>query len=320
MIPNVPKSVAENNIDFLKKYAAKSISPRANSLNIPPDEKLVSSGDFFGLMRFDGLNPMLAWAMGSTTGHTTTALWMDGELYVCESTTDSAYWPTDHIQKTPYRTWLKQVQDADFQVVWAPLNAEARSKYNETAAVEFFKSVEGLDYGYKTMLYGWIDTVKDNFPCIPPTYDLASGCLQWDLLETLLAVVDRKINQIGELIWNSGIAMRLGVSDKLRTADLYKIAGERGLAVTDVMTIPEKDTWLYNTTLYDEPAVGKAMVCCVFVCNMWKEAGVFGSMSSDINCGEQTNWDDVRIMCITVDFFFLYFAILTSIISMFSMF
>lgn len=81
---------------------------------------------------------------------------------MCESTADSAYWPTDHIQKTPYQQWLTQVNAADFQVVWAPLSEEARANYNETAAVEFFKSVEGLDYGYMTMLWGWLDTPKGN--------------------------------------------------------------------------------------------------------------------------------------------------------------
>jgi hypothetical protein len=35
-------------------------------------------------------------------GHTTVALRFDGELYICESTTASAYWPTPHVQRTPY--------------------------------------------------------------------------------------------------------------------------------------------------------------------------------------------------------------------------
>eukprot|EP00339_Tiarina_fusa_P021209 CAMPEP_0117027492 /NCGR_PEP_ID=MMETSP0472-20121206/20089_1 /TAXON_ID=693140 ORGANISM="Tiarina fusus, Strain LIS" /NCGR_SAMPLE_ID=MMETSP0472 /ASSEMBLY_ACC=CAM_ASM_000603 /LENGTH=48 /DNA_ID= /DNA_START= /DNA_END= /DNA_ORIENTATION= len=37
------------------------------------DESLVHSGDFIGIIRLDGLDPMLAWGMGSTTGHTTVA-------------------------------------------------------------------------------------------------------------------------------------------------------------------------------------------------------------------------------------------------------
>jgi hypothetical protein len=33
--------------------------------------------------------------MGSTTGHTVVALRMDGKLYITESTTNGAYWPTN---------------------------------------------------------------------------------------------------------------------------------------------------------------------------------------------------------------------------------
>lgn len=81
-----------------------------NLVNISEAE--VHSGDFLGVIRLDGLDPMLAWAvsagahmlaflivlffkMGSTTGHTTVALWIDGELYICESTVKDSYWPTN---------------------------------------------------------------------------------------------------------------------------------------------------------------------------------------------------------------------------------
>jgi len=39
-----------------------------------------------------------------------------------------------------------------------PLSEESRKKFNVTAAVEFFKKVEGLPYGYHNFLFGWIDT------------------------------------------------------------------------------------------------------------------------------------------------------------------
>lgn len=42
--------------------------------NLPPPAEMVHSGDFFGVIRLDGLDPMLAWGMGSTTGHTTVAM------------------------------------------------------------------------------------------------------------------------------------------------------------------------------------------------------------------------------------------------------
>jgi hypothetical protein len=289
----VPPAVAKKNIDFLAKYAKVQVNPRDPSLNFVPDENEVKSGDAFYIMRLDGLNPMLAWAMGSTTGHVTTALWIDGQLYVCESTTESSYWPTDYIQKTPYRTWIQQTQAADMQVVWAPLSDAARKTYNETAAVEFFKANEGFNYGFQAMLWAWIDTAKGNFPCLPPDY--STNCLGWEVLELLVSVVDRHIHQIGDLMWNSAMARRLNLPDGLRTSDLWYQASLQGLTSIELAEKPELDTYLYNTTRYDEPAVGKAMVCCVLVCNMWKAAGMFGELSDQINCGEQTNYDDYAL-------------------------
>ena len=41
------------------------------------NESDIHSGDFFGVIRLDGLDPMLAFGMGSHTGHTALALWED---------------------------------------------------------------------------------------------------------------------------------------------------------------------------------------------------------------------------------------------------
>lgn len=288
-----PAKIAEANRDFLNKYAADTIIARDASLNVVPAESEVRSGDAFYLMRLDGLNPLLAWAMGSTTGHVTTALWIDGALYVCESTTDSAYWPTDYIQKTPFATWVQQTVDAGFQVIWAPLNDQASKSYNETAALEFYKSNEGYNYGFQTMIWAWLDTPQGNFPCLPPDY--SSNCMQWQLLEPFIAYIDRLIPEIGDTIWNPGMAKRLNVADGLRTAEYYMLAGKSGVLTTDIIKMPEQDSWVYNTTRYDEPAVGRSMVCCVLVCSMWKAAGVFGDLADTINCAEATNYDDYAL-------------------------
>jgi hypothetical protein len=150
----VPPNVAAKNIDFMRQYPQFDIQPRDPLSSLPPPEAEVHSGDFFGIMRLDGLNPMLAWAMGSTTGHTTMALWIEKELYIVESDIASAFWPTDGVQKTPYKDWIRQAQEADYQVAWAPLSVENRRRFNETAAIEFFNSVQGLEYGFKTLLWG----------------------------------------------------------------------------------------------------------------------------------------------------------------------
>lgn len=44
------------------------------------------------------------------------------------------------------------------------MNAEAKAKFNEKAANDWFFKTEGLPYGYHNFLYGWMDTERDNLP------------------------------------------------------------------------------------------------------------------------------------------------------------
>lgn len=75
------------------------------------------------------------------------------------------------IHCTLFKEWMDKAKKADFNVVWLPLRKEFYEKYDEQKATEFFRSIEGVDYGYPTLLTGWIDTYKDNFPCLPPNYE-----------------------------------------------------------------------------------------------------------------------------------------------------
>lgn len=38
------------------------------------------------------------------------------------------------------------------------------------------------------MLMGWIDTIRDNYPCLPPTFE---RCLDAELLDVLMATAIR---------------------------------------------------------------------------------------------------------------------------------
>lgn len=49
------------------------------------DEELIESGDFFSIMRLDGLDPIIMYASGSHAGHSAMALRMEGQLYIVES-------------------------------------------------------------------------------------------------------------------------------------------------------------------------------------------------------------------------------------------
>lgn len=95
------------------------------------------------------------------------ALRMEGNLYIVESQ-DSWYWPVHRIQRTLFKEWMKNAENCDFHVAHLPLSDEMRKKFNETAAVEYFKEVQGLPYGYHNFLYGWIDTPNDNWPRVLP--------------------------------------------------------------------------------------------------------------------------------------------------------
>ncbi len=73
---------AELNLDFLRDNAGIVMERRdAGTPEIMPvDKSLFKNGDTIDIMRLDGLDPMIAWAMGAATGHTAIALWRDGEV------------------------------------------------------------------------------------------------------------------------------------------------------------------------------------------------------------------------------------------------
>lgn len=292
MYDHVDKNSAELNIDFLKNYAHFNMNKRNPLDNLLLDEHKIKSGDLFGIIRLDGLDPILAYYMGSTTGHNTMAMWLDNELYVVESTVESIYWPTDGIQKTPYKLWLKQAEDAGFNVVHVPLNTESRKKWNDKNAVNFFNNVVGFEYGYINMFWSAVDTLFNSYPCIPS--DFSTVCFQFEFVETLFAIIDRVAPETSDLMWNLAYNKRLGTSN-LRTAEIYYEAFKQGYESRELPAMVEKDSWTYNTTRNGIPTEGPSMMCCVFVCRMWKAAGIFDDL--DFNCAELT---DVDVYSLTV--------------------
>lgn len=281
------------NLDFMERYAGHKMTSRPTPV-VPVDASLISSGDFFGVIRLDGLDPMLAWAMGSTTGHTTVALRINGTLYICESTTKDSYWPTNGIQKTEYYTWMKQAQLANYSVVWAPLTPEARASFDEAAAVAFFETVEGFDYGFYNLLFGWIDTKVDNYPCLPPHY---TQCLQWEHVPILAGAMEKLAPQVADMLFLQAFNHRVGTKG-LKMADiLYQYQAVMKQDSRTLPTIAEKDEWVYNTTRNGVVTQGPSFVCCVFVCNIWKASGMLSKSTdgNDFNCAELTNADDYML-------------------------
>jgi len=257
-------------------------------VDVDIDESLIQSGDFFGIVRLDGLDPLLAWAMGSTTGHTTIAVRDENNtLFIAESNAKGAYWPKNGIQINPFSEWMEYARKANYNLVHAPLSPEYAAKFDSAKALKFFKTVEGIDYGYHNLLFAWIDTLEDNYPCLPPDFQ---SCLVWDHLELFFSYVDKLVPSIGDQLFNQALNFRVGTSG-LKPADVFQRAAELGIKNGELPAIVEQDSWKYNIPRDGVPSEGESMVCCTFVCRMWEEAGIFAEIDADINCHEFTNWD-----------------------------
>eukprot|EP01147_Barroeca_monosierra_P011099 gene11099-3165_t len=300
----VPDEIAEYNAEFLRSKAFYKL-PRRNTTDVIPKEDDVQDGDFFGILRLDGLDPMLGWAMGAHTGHTAIALRFDGKLYICESTASSSYWSVDGIQKTPYQTWIKQAQEASYNVVHLPLSKDSRSRrgamstwlesktmsfltwcllgsFNATAARKWFLNIaEGLPYGYHNMvaamlslisLFAWIDLAEANYP----------GTLVSQLHELLTGYVELIDPAIVNLMWGEAFNKRMNTTG-IPVVELYNIAAKQNISFTDLFSMPEQDKWQYKD--------GYSLVCDVLVCETWKAGYLFGDLADDIQCTEFTNWD-----------------------------
>jgi len=278
---HVPEWTAEQNLQFLQDHMNVTMPQRSiTRVNISTDQ--VQSGDFLGVLRLDGLDPMLAWAMGSHTGHTCITIWIDGKLYVAESTVKSQYWPTDGIQITPWETWLDQAEKANYNVVHLPLDPKIAAKFNVNNAIAFFKSVEGLPYGFHNLFTGWIDTPEDNYPAplSSQLVQLLAPFAEWLLQEEI------GLGQTFDFL-TQGLNWRLNTNG-LSITQAYMVSKQKGISFTDLITMPEQDSW---TFVNSDGRKGPSMVCDVFVMEMWKAGGIFGDLTSSIEATEFTNWD-----------------------------
>ena len=288
------------NVDFMNSYihTVPRMQPTTGlrsggakvGRDINPDD--IGTGDALLIVRPDGLDPMLGWAMGADSGHTTIAMRFSGskDLFICESTTKDAYWPTNGIQCHPWLEWIDLAEKAQHNTVVVPLSDKYRAMFNASAAADFFHAYKGVDYGYAAMLFSWLDTVRDNFPCVPPDY---TTCLFPKTAEIVAVIIDKLLGSSHQNMFRQALAHRVGIWPAESTVLNTLMVGalQKNKTFIDLYQIPEDDSWQYNTTRDGVHTASKSMVCCVFVCNMWKAAGIFSEIGNEISCGEQTNWD-----------------------------
>jgi len=274
--PNIPffgskptPFMEAQNVKFIGEAMNYTWQVRPKDVVVELDESLINSGDFLAIIRFDGLDPIIGYGSGSHVGHCTMAFRIDGELYVAESQS-GWYWPRTGIQMNPYKQWIKWARNAGFHVTWLPLKPEISKKFNNDAAIEFWKTIEGLPYGYHNFLWGWLDTPDHSYPPL----------LSPEFLGPAMAIIEKIIPSASNSVYTESLNMRLGTTN-LSIAQIALEAYNRNLTIPDLYGIVEKDGWKYSD--------GVSYVCSSFVVAMYKAAGLFDGL--DINAVEFTPKD-----------------------------
>jgi len=85
-----------------------------------------------------------------------------------------------------------------------PLAPEYQAIFNETAAIEWFKTVEGLPYGYHNFLFGWVDTPDKSYPPI----------LDADLLPVVFSILEKFVPSVVDIFLNQALNQRLNTTVK----------------------------------------------------------------------------------------------------------
>uniref|UniRef100_A0A7S3JJD4 Uncharacterized protein n=1 Tax=Euplotes harpa TaxID=151035 RepID=A0A7S3JJD4_9SPIT len=265
---HVPEYMEKANVHFLNESMGWSLEKR-DVVEVDLDESEIHDGDFLAITRLDGLDEIIMWGTGGHIGHSTVALTLDGELNIVESQ-DAWYWPKHKIQRNPYKQWVQYAKNCDFHVMVLPLKDEYRQKFNRTAAIEWFESVEGMPYGYHNFLFSWIDTVEDNYPPALPK----------DFIAIAFEMFGELMPSVIETFFLQAMNHRLGTQG----LDFHQVvteAAKRNTTMLQLMAEPELDGWWYSD--------GYSYVCSCFVVGVYKAAGLFGDM--EINAVEFTPKD-----------------------------
>jgi hypothetical protein len=262
---HVPMEMQLANVEFIKHATGYQWQERGNDIFIDYDPKYIQSGDFIAITRFDGVDNIIHWGAGSHAGHSTMALWDrsqdPAQLYIVESQ-DGWYWPTHGLQRTKWEDWKRQAKNADFNVVHLPLRKEFAEKFDENKAWEFFRETEGMPYGYRNFLFGWIDTPDRNFPSV---LDINFAFLAFRLLEKIA-------HPLTDQLLKEGLNWRVGGKD----LDLWQIeeaALAQGMSLNDLVAIVEPEGIKYSD--------GYSYVCSSYVMAFYLRTGMLGDVKGN---------------------------------------
>ncbi|KAJ9672083.1 hypothetical protein PVL29_025648 [Vitis rotundifolia] len=264
------------NLGFLKKHMGASFQtrPRPWVTNISVDD--IHSGDFLAISKIRGLwggfETLEKWVTGSYAGHSAVCLRdSEGKLWVGESGVRNEKGENVVVISLWDEWWDNALTQDDFNshIALLPLHPQLRSKFNEPAAWEYARSMEGKHYGFHNVIFSWIDTPDENYP--PP--------LDAHVVAAVMTVWNQMWPADAANFWNEALNKRLGTQN-LSLPEILIETETRGSSFAELLTIPEQDDWVY--------ADGKSTSCVSFILEMYKEAGLFGPIASSIQGTEFT--------------------------------
>eukprot|EP00252_Welwitschia_mirabilis_P014093 TRINITY_DN31126_c0_g1_i1.p1 TRINITY_DN31126_c0_g1~~TRINITY_DN31126_c0_g1_i1.p1 ORF type:complete len:520 (+),score=83.36 TRINITY_DN31126_c0_g1_i1:414-1973(+) len=263
------------NIAFLKKHMHAKFEQRPQPWVAQINKDDIHSGDFLAVSkirgRWGGFETLEKWVTGAYAGHTAVCLKDDnGNLWVGESGHENEK-GEEIIVIIPWDEWWElQLKDSSNpHIALLPLHPDLRARFNVSAAWAYAREMSGKPYGYHNMIFSWIDTISDNYP--PP--------LDANLVLSVMTVWARVQPSYAANMWNEALNKRLGTEG----LDLHEILIEsekQGISFDQLLAIPEQDDWIYSD--------GKSTTCVAFILEMYKEAGLFNSLSKSIQVTEFT--------------------------------
>lgn len=266
---DIPEPLEDASIKLIKTMTDFEFKKRKNPKTIKIRKKNIKSGDYFAVMRLDGLASIILLGSGSKISHSVMSMWRAGELYICESQ-EADYYQRQGIQCNPYDDWFDWIIKAGYNIVHLPIKEEVRRKFDEGSAWEFIDQMDGQNYGFRNFLFGFYDTVDQNLPEI----------LDLNFLTFLMETLDLFIHPYLDLIFFEAFNKRLGTKN-LSLKEIWEEIYKKNSSLEELMAIVEDENWVYSD--------GHSYVCSAFVVGVYKRAGLFGDLK--INAPEFTPKD-----------------------------
>ena len=187
------------------------------------------------------------------------------------------YWPAPWGWiKTPWYEWQQRAINADYHVAMMKLSPEYQVKFDEVTARSFFEQWEGTPYGIQSFIFIFIDTLLYNlpYPCTPDLFTLLATFVE--------RLIPPQISLSAYTLLIEGYNHRLN-SNCTTLQCVFEIIDPMKIDLLELTTWPESDSYMYD----GHPS----LTCASFVTALYKAAGIFSAIDTEINASEQTPKD-----------------------------